>query len=188
MRLETNLGDDILAGEILGFRCSEKYWAARATVPSFKLSAGGLLLNVTGRSVDKVGVLASPMPEAADDYDGFQRVLHEWEAHIRTALPSHTGEIYPGTFWRLLIADGQTRGNDSDHARQQLYESWDNLRAQDGRTPENPWEPIAEMSIVNSRTSEFVAMYKSVSPGRRLTITERGHLALVSSDAEVGGR
>jgi hypothetical protein len=177
-------------GEILGFRSSEKYSAAGTTIPSFKFSADGLILNTSGKSVDIIHRLGSIMMEETDQLS-LEQVLHEWEVHARTASPYHTGEIYPAIFWRVLIADSQTRGNDSDKARQQLYESYDNLRTRNRLmanplTQNDPWEPIAEMSIVNARTLEFEALFRAASSGRRLAITERGLLGLVASDAQVG--
>jgi hypothetical protein len=179
-------------GEILGFRPSEKYSAAGTTIPSFKFSADDLILNTSGKSVDIIQRLGSAMTEGIDQL-GLEQVLHEWEVHARTASPYHIGEIYPAIFLRVLIADGQTRGNDSDQARQQLYKSYDNLRTRNRlmanlATRNDPWEPIAEMSIVNARALEFEAMFRAVSSGRRFAITERGLLGLVVSDAQVGDR
>jgi hypothetical protein len=177
-------------GEILGFRSSEQYSAAGTTIPSFKFSSDGLILSTSGKSVDIIQSLGSIMMEGIYQL-GLEQVLHEWEVYARTASPYHTGEIYPATFWRTLIADGQTRGNDSDQARQQLYESYDNLRTRNRlianpTTQNNPWEPIAEMSIVNAQALEFETMFRAVGSGRRFAITERGLLGLVASDAQVG--
>lgn len=55
-------------------------------------------------------------------------VLSEWEQKACSVSPYITGETYPTTFWRLLLADGGTWASESDHIRQQLYESFQNLR------------------------------------------------------------
>lgn len=138
-----------------------------------------------GKVIDRIKVLGTPIWHS-DPSNG--KVVKEWSALAQSTLPYFTGETYPTVLWRLLLADGQTLGRDSDKVRQQLYEAYDyHNRAQaDPSRQEELQGPDFDIRVTSTRTMEFVAMYVAVVSGRRVAVSEKGFLGLVLADAQVG--
>jgi hypothetical protein len=177
-------------GQCLQFRASEKYCAAGTTTRQYRFSPNGLVLYAWGRKMDTVKSLGAIMPGTKDS-NLRDPVRQEWETLARTVSPYHTGELYPTILWRTIIADGQTRGSDSDEIRKRLftasrYLTLRNRKMEDPKKFEDPGEPPEEMSIVNSRQIEFLALYDAASCGRRISITERRYLGLVPAETQIG--
>ncbi|CZR66519.1 uncharacterized protein PAC_16420 [Phialocephala subalpina] len=176
-------------GQSLGFNLSENYSASgkKVSAPQFHLSDDKHTLYSNGKFVDNIQQVGTVMPSEQDlivnVYERYE-VLLEWEQYARTFSPYATGESYPTTFWRLLLADGGTRWKDSDRTRQQFYESHQNLVERNRDLANKDWEPVAEMSIVNTRSLEFDKLMEAACYGRRIAITEQGFLGLVPADAQ----
>jgi len=177
--------------QCIGFRASEKYSAAGTAEPRYRFSPDGLVLYTWGRSMDTVKSLGAIMLGTKEDYYFRDLVRQEWEALARTVSPYHTGELYPTILWRTLIADGQTRGRDSDKVRQNLFQASQyltmrNRQLEDAKKYPDPGDPPEEMSIVNSRQMEFSALYDAASCGRRVAITDQKSICLVPAETQVG--
>ncbi|KAH6684557.1 heterokaryon incompatibility protein-domain-containing protein [Halenospora varia] len=174
--------------EIFGFKPSEKYAAAGTTTPHFRISADNRTLYVRGKAIDRIKVLGTPIWHS--DIPDNKEVQEEWRTLAQRVSPYFTGETYPTVLWRLLLADGQTRGRDSDKVRQQLYEADDyyfRVHANPSRQEEFRG-PDFDITVTNTRALDFVGMYRAVVSGRRVAITEKGFLGLVLADAQVGDR
>jgi hypothetical protein len=179
--------------ESLASKFGERYFAGGKEGPVLvlRLSDDKRTLYANGKLVDKIQQVGSVMLDLAQDVENKNRVLSEWRQYARKASPYFTGETYPTIFWRTLLADGDTRGKSSDNTRQQLYEAHQNLIDRntgtfDGLPTSKPWEQVAEMSIVNSRSLEFERLMNAACLGRRIAITEQGFLGLVPSEAQLG--
>ncbi|KAH8682947.1 heterokaryon incompatibility protein-domain-containing protein [Tricladium varicosporioides] len=174
--------------ETLGFKPSEKYAAAGTTTPHFRISTDNCTLHVRGKTIDRIKVLGMPIWHS--DIPDNKEVQEEWRTLARSASPYFTGEMYPTILWRLLLADGQTRGSESDELRRLLYEADDyyiRVHAEPSRQEEFRG-PHFDITVTNTRALDFVDMYRSVVSGRRVAITEKGFLGLVLADAEVEDR
>jgi len=182
--------------ESLGFKSAEKYCAAGGNTsrhrsrPRLYISEDNHILYTSGKFVDRIRKKGPILCNEKWDVD---EILLKWEKYAHTVSPYATGETYPTILWRTLIADGGTRGKDSDRTRQQLYEAFQNL-IERNRGLKDPsvishdrknWKPVEEMSIVNSRAMEFEKLMEATSFGRRIAITEHGFLGLVPGDAQV---
>lgn len=179
--------------ESLASKFSESYSAyGREPSPlTMNSSRDNCTLYAKGKFVDKIKEVCSVMLNPDHDSTGQSQILSEWKKYARKVSPYITGETYPTIFWRTLIADGGTRGEKSDHTRQQLYEAHKNLVERntgiyDDGPQQVPWEPIAELSIVNTRSLEFERLMSSACVGRKIAITENGSLGLVPSEAQIG--
>ncbi|KAF4627443.1 hypothetical protein G7Y89_g10712 [Cudoniella acicularis] len=177
--------------ESLGFRSAEKYCAAggKTLRPRFHISEDNHILYTNGKLVDRIRKTGPMLSNENRDIDNYE-ILLEWEKYAHAVSPYATGETYPTILWRTLIADDGTRGNDSDRARQQLYEAFQNLiirnrGLKDPSVRDENWKPVEELSIVNSRNMEFNKLMEAASFGRRIAITEHGFLGLVPGDAQV---
>ncbi|CAG8961338.1 hypothetical protein HYFRA_00013799 [Hymenoscyphus fraxineus] len=165
----------------LGFRTREKYLAGGRSSSRYRFSPNGFTLQVLGKKMDAVKILGAVMPGTEVDEDVRGAVYDTWEILAQTVSPYPTGETYPTIFWRTCIADGQTRGKDSDEIRQKLWESRNYLVQ---RNRNNELEPPEELSVVNSRETQFQTLLEAASYGRRLVITQRGYLGLVPAETQ----
>lgn len=165
----------------LGHKDAERYSATADQTAIFHFADETRTLCVQGQRIDRIQNLGSIMPSTENGNS-----ILEWKDFISPALPYFTEEAPRTVLWRLLLADGNTRGPASDRARNRLYDAHENLIVRNGLPKGAPWEPIDEMSIVNTSSLQFTALALTASLGRRVAITKKGYIGLVPPDAQVG--
>ncbi|PVH72963.1 HET-domain-containing protein [Cadophora sp. DSE1049] len=120
----------------------------------------------------------------------YLRVLKNWERLSLRVMPYFTGEAHITLFWRVLIADGNTLGDESDKDREEMFKSWYGGFIENGFINEQPFglEYWVKPHIAthNERALEFWTLFGGVSEGRRMITTTEGFIGLGPADALEG--
>lgn len=145
---------------------------------SIYISDDSRLLSTHGCCIDTISSIGSIMPgEHNDD------TYLEWQSSVRSHSP-FSGETYPRAFWRTVTAHDPASMMYTEEDLEGFYAASENLKVRNRIVSANlnePWEPIAEMSVINSRSLVFEELMK-VSIGRRLFITSEGGIGLGPPD------
>ena len=139
-------------------------------------------LSTHGCCIGEVSIIGPIMPDINND-----DIYLEWQSIVRSCSPS-SGETYPRTFWRTIIAHDPVYIMYTDEDLESFYAATENLKIRNrivSAKSGEPWEPIAEMSVVNSRSMIFDEFWR-VSVGRRLFTTSGGGIGLGPPDMREG--